>query len=27
MTVVGETRVEPEDLTTTYEKLRKALNG
>jgi len=25
MTVVGETRVEPEDLTTTYEKLRKAL--
>ncbi|MGA8144772.1 MAG: HIT domain-containing protein [Candidatus Acidiferrales bacterium] len=27
MTVVGETRVEPEDLVTTYEKLRKALNG
>jgi len=27
MTVVGETRVEPEDLNTTYEKLRKALNG
>jgi ATP adenylyltransferase len=26
MTVVSETRVEPEDLTTTYEKLRKALN-
>jgi ATP adenylyltransferase len=26
MTVVGETRVEPEDLATTYEKLRKALN-
>jgi ATP adenylyltransferase len=25
MTVVGETRVEPEDLATTYEKLRKAL--
>jgi ATP adenylyltransferase len=25
MTVVGETRVEPEDLRTTYEKLRKAL--
>ena len=25
MTVVGETRVEPEDLSTTYEKLRKAL--
>jgi ATP adenylyltransferase len=25
MTVAGETRVEPEDLTTTYEKLRKAL--
>lgn len=25
MTVVGETRVEPEDLDTTYEKLRKAL--
>ena len=27
MTVVGETRVEPEDLDTTYEKLRKALAG
>jgi ATP adenylyltransferase len=27
MTVVGETRVEPEDLSTTYEKLRKALAG
>jgi ATP adenylyltransferase len=25
MTVVGETRVEPEDLATTYEKLRSAL--
>jgi ATP adenylyltransferase len=25
MTVVAETRVEPEDLSTTYEKLRKAL--
>jgi ATP adenylyltransferase len=25
MTVVGETRVEPEDLSITYEKLRKAL--
>jgi ATP adenylyltransferase len=25
MTVVGETRVEPEDLSTTYEKLSKAL--
>jgi ATP adenylyltransferase len=25
MTVVGETRVEPEDLATTYEKLHKAL--
>jgi ATP adenylyltransferase len=25
MTVVGETRVEPEELTTTYEKLRAAL--
>jgi ATP adenylyltransferase len=25
MTVVSETRVEPEDLSTTYEKLRKAL--
>jgi ATP adenylyltransferase len=27
MTVVGETRVEPEDLDTTYEKLRTALAG
>lgn len=27
MTVVCETRVEPEDLETTYEKLRGALNG
>jgi len=27
MTVVGETRVEPEDLSTTWEKLRKALAG
>ncbi|HTP43795.1 MAG TPA: HIT domain-containing protein [Candidatus Acidoferrum sp.] len=27
MTVIGETRVEPEELATTYEKLRKALNG
>ena len=27
MTVVGETRVEPEDLDTTYEKLRRALAG
>ena len=27
MTVVSETRIEPEDLTTTYKKLRKALNG
>jgi ATP adenylyltransferase len=27
MTVVGETRVEPEDLSTTDEKLRKALRG
>lgn len=27
MTVVGETRVEPEDLSTTYEKLRKAMAG
>ena len=26
MTVVGETRVEPEDLATTYEKLRSALS-
>lgn len=26
MTVVAETRVEPEELATTYEKLRKALN-
>jgi ATP adenylyltransferase len=26
MTTVSETRVEPEDLETTYEKLRKALN-
>ena len=25
MTVVGETRVEPEDLATTYERLHKAL--
>jgi len=25
--VVRETRVEPEDLATTYEKLRGALNG
>ena len=25
MTVVGETRVEPEDLSTTYEKIRRAL--
>jgi ATP adenylyltransferase len=25
MTVIGETRLEPEDLTTTYEKLRTAL--
>jgi ATP adenylyltransferase len=25
MTVIGETRVEPEDLSTTFEKLRKAL--
>jgi ATP adenylyltransferase len=27
MTVVGETRVEPEDLSTTYDKLRKAMAG
>jgi len=27
MTVVSETRVEPEDLATTYEKLRKALES
>jgi len=27
MTVVGETRIEPEELATTYEKLQKALNG
>ena len=27
MTVVGETRIEPEDLATTYEKLRKALEN
>jgi len=27
MTVISETRVEPEELATTYEKLRKALNG
>jgi len=27
MTVIGETRVEPEDLSTTWEKLRKALAG
>jgi len=27
MTAVSETRVEPEDLTTTYEKLRSALNS
>jgi ATP adenylyltransferase len=26
MTVTGETRVEPEDLSTTYEKLRRELN-
>jgi ATP adenylyltransferase len=26
MTVTGETRVEPEELSTTFEKLRKALN-
>jgi ATP adenylyltransferase len=25
MTVVGETRIEPEDLATTYQKLRSAL--
>ena len=27
MTVVGETRMEPEDLATTFERLRKALAG
>jgi len=27
MTVVGETRVQPEDLSVTYEKLRRALHG
>ena len=27
MTTVSETRIEPEDLQTTYEKLRKALNA
>ncbi len=27
MTVVGETRVEPEDLSTTYEKLHAALKS
>ena len=27
MTTVAETRLEPEDLSTTYEKLRRALNG
>jgi ATP adenylyltransferase len=27
MTVTGETRVQPEDLKTTYERLSKALNG
>jgi ATP adenylyltransferase len=25
MTVVGETRVEPEDLKTTYDRMKKAL--
>jgi ATP adenylyltransferase len=27
MTVVGETRVEPEDLATTYDRLHKALTA
>jgi ATP adenylyltransferase len=27
MTVVGETRVQPEELSTTYERLKKALAG
>jgi ATP adenylyltransferase len=27
MTTVSETRIEPEDLSTTYEKIRKALHG
>jgi len=27
MTTVGETRLEPEDLATTYAKLRRALGG
>jgi hypothetical protein len=26
MTTIAETRIEPEDLETTYEKLRQALN-